>query len=377
MRALAVVNCQRATTWASLRSSSQAATSSSNSATEAIRRSRHCLVSAASSISAMFSHDPCLGVVVPLHLLRDPPRPRRPQRLVQAAQRVRVEVVRYQHHLPGPLVDLFHQPPQELGEVRGRALRGDLCRPPAQQRLEGQEDVRRPVADVFVVVLGRLPRPGGQRHPRLADELDRQLVQADQRPPLVTGPVVDLQDVLHAGHELAVGLRRDAPLLLQVRLQLVFLRVRRTVSSLTESTTPSSTSLSAKSFKVQRACPLGGAEQAVAISRASAAPSSLRSRLGRSWGLRPRAASGPRSTNRWRTRSTVRVPQSRASAMRASSQAGPPSAWSALSRMRARVMTRAERLPADTRAVRWSRSAAVRVTRYFFFGMGASYRAPG
>jgi hypothetical protein len=37
--------------------------------------------------------------------------------------------------------------------------------------------------------------------------------------------------------------------------------------------------------------------------------------------------------------------------------------------MRARVMVRADRFPADTKPVRWSRSSAVSVTRYFLAGM--------
>src|SRR5262249_21300575 len=179
-------------------------------------------------------------------------------------------------------------------------------------------------------------------------------------------PVVDLQHVLHPRHELAALLRRDHPLLLAVRLQFVFLSTRRTVSSLTESNTSNSTSLSARSLSVQRPRPSGGCEQARAISRASASPSNLRWRLGRSWGLRPSADSRPRSTKRWRTRSTVRSPQSSASAIRASSQAGPSSAESALRRIRARVMARAERLPPETKPVSHSRSSVVRVTKYFF-----------
>ena len=43
--------------------------------------------------------------------------------------------------------------------------------------------------------------------------------------------MVDLQHVLHRTDELGVGLRRDAPLLLQPRLEFVFFSVRRTVSS--------------------------------------------------------------------------------------------------------------------------------------------------
>jgi hypothetical protein len=50
--------------------------------------------------------------------------------------------------------------------------------------------IGRAVADVLVVVPGRGAGAGRQRHPALADELHRHLVQADQRPPLVVGPVV-------------------------------------------------------------------------------------------------------------------------------------------------------------------------------------------
>src|SRR5205085_7858318 len=100
-------------------------------------------------------------------------------------------------------------------------------------------------------------------------------------PPLVVGPVVHVQHVLHPGHELAARPARQAPLLLEVRLQRVFLSVCRTVSWETDSTTSNSTSLSASIRSVHALRPSGVAEQARAINRASAAPSSTRSRGGR------------------------------------------------------------------------------------------------
>ena len=48
-------------------------------------------------ISATFSHDAVLGRVVPLEPLRQPPRLRRLERLVQRRRRVRVQVVAHQH----------------------------------------------------------------------------------------------------------------------------------------------------------------------------------------------------------------------------------------------------------------------------------------
>jgi hypothetical protein len=78
--------------------------------------------------------------------------------------------------------------------------------------------------------------PGlGHAFPRL-DELLRRLVQADDGSIRIMWPLVDLQDVLHAGYEGGVGLRRNDPLLLEVRLESVFLSVRPIVLSLARST---------------------------------------------------------------------------------------------------------------------------------------------
>jgi hypothetical protein len=112
----------------------------------------------------------------------------------------------------------------------------------------------------------------------------------------------------------------------------------------------------------------------MAISLASAAPSSFRSRLGLSCGFRRNAAPRPRSTNRSLTRLMVRSPTSSASAIRASSQPGPCSPWSAWSRMRARARTRADAFPLRIKASGDSRSSGVGVTRYFSFATAASSR---
>ena len=111
------------------------------------------------------------------------------------------------------------------------------------------------------------------------------------------------------------------------------------------STTSSSTSLSARRRSDQRACPAGGALQDSATSRASCSPLSLRSyrRLG---GRRFSAAATPCSTHCRRTRKTVGWLTSTASAMASSTHAGPPGAWSALSRIRAWVSLRAGAVPA-------------------------------
>src|SRR5262249_54517743 len=151
---------------------------------------------------------------------------------------------------------------------------------PAEQWLEGHEQVGHALPPVLVVVPGRRARPGRNWLPHLADELPGLLVDADHRPPLVVGPVVHVKHVLHPGYELGRRPARQAPPLPQVRLQRVFLRPRRTVSWETASTTSNSTSLSASIRSVHALRPSGAAAHASAISRASAAPSSTGARAG-------------------------------------------------------------------------------------------------
>ena len=62
MRAFSVVNRHRTLASVRLRSASHAATSLVTNSLLSIRRSRHCPASTLSSVSAMFSQLPCLGV---------------------------------------------------------------------------------------------------------------------------------------------------------------------------------------------------------------------------------------------------------------------------------------------------------------------------
>ncbi len=152
--------------------------------------------------------------------------------------------------------------------------------------------------------------------------------------------------------ELATGLTRQAPILAQPGLEVVFCSVRRTVSYDTAATMSNSTSLSASRRRVQRLRPFGAGLQATAIRCASWAPSSFRSR---NWpdGRGRSAASGPSSTHRVRTRSTVEQLTSSASTMWSSLQAGPPGPSSALSRMRACIRVRAAAFPTRSNSSRY------------------------
>src|SRR6266436_3820813 len=118
----------------------------------------------------------------------------------------------------------------------------------------------------------------------------------------IVWPRIHGQHVFHRGYERTVGLRRDDPLLLAMGLENVFFNVRPIVLSLARSTMLSSTTLSSNNRKVQRARPLGGSEQAKAISLASFSPSKIRDTGGAARGLRLNTASKPSSTNCLRTR---------------------------------------------------------------------------
>src|SRR5207344_2385590 len=118
----------------------------------------------------------------------------------------------------------------------------------------------------------------------------------------IAWPRVDSQHVLHGGYERAIGLRRNDPALSAMGLENVFLSVLPIVESLARSTIWSSTTFFSNSRSVQRARPLGGLEQASAISLASFSPSKIRATAGVARCLRLNTASKPSSTSCFRTR---------------------------------------------------------------------------
>src|SRR6202040_2032555 len=91
---------------------------------------------------------------------------------------------------------------------------------PRAMHVEENEQVGRSVALVFAVVALELSRHGQDRLARLADELDRALVEADHWTLRIGWFGVEVEYVLHAGDTLAVHLR-DAPHVLAPRLEVV------------------------------------------------------------------------------------------------------------------------------------------------------------
>src|SRR5260370_29808539 len=109
---------------------------------------------------------------------------------------------------------------------------GYLDAPPALEWREHHEQIGRPVAPVFVIMPGGLSWFRRDRHARFGNELLGRLVDADQGTFRIIRPLLYVQDVLHVGHECGAVVRRNDPLLSQVRLDSVFFTVRPIVLSL-------------------------------------------------------------------------------------------------------------------------------------------------
>ena len=140
---------------------------------------------------------------------------------------------------------------------------------------------------------------------------------------------------------------------------------RRTVSGATAAAWLSATIRSAQSRNVHRFFPAGGGEHARAIRYASCAPSRVRVSI-RVVGLGSRAAWSPASTNRGRTRTTVRAQAFSVEATSWSVRAGALATSSAWRRIRACARLRASALPVPIIASNSMRSSDVRVTRYLW-----------
>src|SRR6266403_1847649 len=154
---------------------------------------------------------------------------------------------------------------QDASVIHGGMTICDVDVAPAFERSKHHEEIGGAIALVLVIETGRASRFHRDWHARFGNELLRGLVEANQRTIAIAWPRVDGQHVFHSGYERAVGLRRDDPVLAAMGLKSVFLSARPIVLSLARSTMPSSTTLFSNNRKVQRARPLGGLEQAKAI----------------------------------------------------------------------------------------------------------------
>src|SRR5271157_5656818 len=286
--------------------------------------------------------------------------------LVERRRLVGVEIVLDEDDLLGigevDVGDLL----QDMGVVDGGAPLADLDPPPAFERGEDHEQGGGSVALVLVVVAGWTSRRRDDRRARFDRQLLGRLVEANDGSFWVVRTPVDVEHVLHAGDEVGVGVGRNDPLFLEVRLEDVFFRIRPMVLSLALATIPSSTTFSSSRRSVQCARPSGGFEQATAISFASASPSKIFGRAHAGLYCRVSTASNPCSTRRLRARETLLRLVSSASTICRSVHAGPSLDSSAFKRILARVATSTIGRPLCRNSSSRVRSSALSRTTYFF-----------
>jgi hypothetical protein len=91
-----------------------------------------------------------------------------------------------------------------LGVVFGRAPLGELDLAPRPIDVEDDEEIDGTVAAVLVVETFELPRLGWDRLAHLADELDRALVETNHRALRIRCFGIEVENVFHAGDIFAV-----------------------------------------------------------------------------------------------------------------------------------------------------------------------------
>ncbi len=118
-----------------------------------------------------------------------------------------IQVVLHQDDLLGPGKVRVGQVLEDLGIIHTGVAIDHFDMPPAFQWREYHEQVS---------WLGRYRNPG------FGDELLRRLIHADHWERRIVRPLINLENIFQGGYERGVGVRGDDPLLLEMRLELVF-----------------------------------------------------------------------------------------------------------------------------------------------------------
>ena len=255
--------------------------------------------------------------------------------LVEGSKAVSVQVVHHQTYSDGvwiAFVEHTFDPPRP---VFHRSMLGGCHMAFSSQWLHFEKNLGNAVADVFMVHSFRSSRRASHHFAHFPDELFASFIHTDHRIVVIVWPLVDSNNIFHMGYKRGAPLRRDFPVLAEMRLKFVFLSMRCMVICDTFGARFNSTAFSASNRTVQRRRPSGASEQARAIRRASKAPSKVTPRGGFSGCLRSNAASSPSSTKRFFKCSMVRDVTPIASAVSATDQLGPSGPLSQRSNARA------------------------------------------
>src|SRR5882762_2540523 len=301
------------------------------------------------------------GRGVDLQPPRQAARLRGAKRLIEGRNRMRVQVVLHQPHTQGLRVDLLQEHADTSGPVHLGAPVADEDLAPPTARFHEQEQITDPFAFVLIVIAGRRPFTHGPWDPRLSNQLLTEFIHTHQGASGIIGQLVQFQQILHPGDERRIGGWWKTPRLLLPWDHRVFFSTCRTVSW-DNAPYPATTRRFAMSRTVQRFRPRGGSPFATSMMWAAAWASTLYALYGRGRGCK--AAAKPSSTNRWRTRATVRRLTPKVSAICWSVRRNPSTSWSAYRRIRAWFSLRAAALPDASILRTCARSSSVSVTLY-------------
>lgn len=176
--------------------------------------------------------------------------------LIEPRRGVGIEIIQHPVPLRSVGIGLIKQPCHLLGKGLSRPLGGHRHLPPAALWLAAQEQIAPPIPVVFVVLALGLARGGRQGRAGLGYPLLGGFIKADRWVLRVIRLFIEVQHVLQGRDELR-AYRRDTPLLLLPRREVVFGRIWRTVSWLSDAASPHCTALSASKRSVHRAWPAG------------------------------------------------------------------------------------------------------------------------
>jgi hypothetical protein len=235
MRASAVVNCQITLLHALLRRSSQAATSRTkcvpiwNPPFQALRSQNGEFALGDVEPAAVF------GRVMPFEARCQAMGFFRLEGFIERTWPMGVQVVNDQNDALGLRIIFVREQAQLFGKVTLGAPCRDAHPAPPPQGFDSQEEIGNPVPFVFVVLPQRLTRLKRQAATGSVMQFFAGLIQTNNWPFGVVGPLIDVQHVFHLGNVRPRGLA-DTPRLYPPGLDLVFFSSSPTVTWLIEST---------------------------------------------------------------------------------------------------------------------------------------------
>ena len=155
--------------------------------------------------------------------------PGRFEGFVERAGAVGVEVVHHQGDACGVGIASGDVVEEARPVLLGPAL-GHLGQAPSGQRFGRHEHGAGAAASILVVLAGLPSRRRRDRCARLADQLPRRLVHADDGEVRIVRTPINVEHLLHPRREVGIALRRDHPADAPPRFEGVFFNIRRTVS---------------------------------------------------------------------------------------------------------------------------------------------------